>query len=185
MNKKYYSIDAYWYLILFSLVFTVVTIFLVKPEWSGRIISISFWYVSIPLSILALGFFRSENYFWSDSPIYKWSDKRKVDLIARIIVISFAFLFFYLLTFPLIRDIFGVLNGNLPIERTAYVNHTRVNSITGLLLERVVLDEEIENRSNSFSAYFFTPRHIMKEKSYKFLILPNSRLIVEASEISF
>jgi hypothetical protein len=167
------------YVALLILFGPIVLIWAIEPDWVARVIGTSPYYMLLILIPLHVSITRKRNYFGNDSPIYKWFNRLYVDIVVRALLFLFGVMFIYGNAIPFVQDLFLIINQEAPLRRTAYVAHTR--SLSGNISEEVILDT-YPNTSDEddLTAWYFTPRHIMKGNTYTFLILPHSRIIVEA-----
>lgn len=182
--KIYIPTSKSWYVAALVILMPIILVLFVEPAWAGRMAGISFGYVLLPILLLLFGLFRRQDYFGLDSPLYKRFSKNTIDFVARSIVVIFAAFAIFSLSLPFLKDVYASLRGEVPLVQEMYVANTRVNSITGLIMERVIVENNVETKENSYIAFFFSPSHIMHENSYEFLYLPNSRIILDARVIS-
>jgi hypothetical protein len=167
------------YIALLVLFGPILIIWAIEPDWVARVIGLSAYTFIIPFVPLYVSLTRRGDYFGLDSPLYKKFNKRYVDNTARGLLFLFGIVAFNLLVVPFSKDTLLISNLSAPIERTSYVAHTR--SLSGNISEEVILDTYPEvSKDDDLTAWYFTPRHIMTGNTYTFLILPNSRLIIEA-----
>jgi hypothetical protein len=185
--KIYIPVNWGWYVAVAVIFGPMVLIWTMEQNWMARLVSLLFFWGIIPIVILlwySLG--PSKNLvdigkrrnIWP-AYIIKIFGENGVDYLTRTLIFVAGLTYFMLAIFPLMKDMAFLLGNSVPIERTAYVAHTR--SLSGNISEEVIL-ETYPNTvdENDLTAWYFTPRHIMTGNTYTFLILPHSRIILEA-----
>lgn len=171
-----------WYVAVIVIFGPVVLIWAMEPDWVARVVGESPYVFVLTFIALYVSIMRNKDYFGTDSPIYKRFRKAYVDNGARILLFAFGIFSSYVSVIPFTQDLLLIYRGQAPIERIAYVANTR--SLLANLSEEVILDTYPQiSLDDHFTASYFAPRHIMKGNTYTFLILPNSRLIVEAEPV--
>lgn len=177
--KSYIPTSWGWYVAIVTIFGPMFLLWVMETDWVARIVGVSPFYLLLILIPLYVSLTRSKNYFDDGSPIYKWFNKFYVDITARLLLFLFSILFVYGNSIPFAQDLILIYRSQAPLERTAYVAHTR--SLLANISEEVILDTYPKaSDKDSLTASYFSPRHIMTGNTYTFLILPNSRLIVEA-----
>lgn len=167
-----------WYVAVILLFAPMVTIWAIEPNWLGRFIGLGFWFVLAPLLILWSALDPRVHFFREDAFLYKKFDKKRVEKVARIIVFVVGVLSSIFLVVPFSRDSIFLFSKN-PLTRTSLI--TDISGIgRGLIIEHIVLEKEVSTKDNSFTAWYFPPRHIMQGNTYEFLYLPHTRIILEA-----
>ncbi len=158
----------------------------VEPEWVGRLVGISMWRIAAPLALLWIAFrfafTKKIDYPYDASWVYKRYGKEVVDGILRVGAVALAVVFFIIMTPPFLKDVLLVMKDEAPLTRVGFVATTSQGK--GLITEYITLDKYAGTPDNSFSAWYFPPRHIMQGNTYEFLYLPNTHEILEARLIT-
>jgi hypothetical protein len=179
-----------WYIAVIIIFGPIFLIWIVEPDWVARMVGMGLFFFIPPLICFWYAFGSKENLsslrngknIWPDYIIKSFGGK-VIGFVTRalIFVAGFAMCFFF--TLPFTKDILLAISHKAPIERTAYVANTR--SLSGNLSEEVTLNTYPQAvKEDIFTAWYFTPRHIVTGRAYKFLYIPNSHIILEAVEVS-
>lgn len=174
------------YVALLVLFGPILLIWVIEPDWGARVVGMSLFVSIPPLICLCYALGPNQNLLdigkresiWP-SYIIRRIGERGVDVVTKTLIFGAGLVLTALLTLPFFRDLLLIISHKAPIERTAYVVHTR--SLSANISEEVVLDTYPElSDQDDLTAWYFAPRHIMKGNTYTFLILPHSRIIIEA-----
>jgi hypothetical protein len=118
-----------------------------------------------------------------ETPFVQKFGKRRIQIGARIVLCAVAALLFPI-SFQIIKDLTLVMNGKAPEIRTEMVRqYTGFSGRSKYFFATLRFDEEPSKPEGSYHAVFFPGKAIRERGTYKFLILPNSKLILEADPI--
>ena len=181
--KIYIPTSPGWYVAIGIILGPLLSILLIQPEWLGRLVGISFFFLSAPFLAFWGALSPRVKFVRDDSWLHKRYDRRSVDIVARSCVFLAGVVALLILTVPFTKDLIAIANHQAPLSRVGLVTRTSGNALTGLVNERVALDRDFVDQDNSFSALFFPPRHIMQGNTYEFLYLLNTHIILEARRL--
>lgn len=176
--------DKGWYVAVGAIILPIAVMYIIQPIWLARMIGIGMYYIFAPLALLGFVLYRSMDYFAANSSLYVRFHKKKVDTVARIVVSIFAIFLLYSMFLPYMLDVIHVVRDGAPLSARSYVERTRVGSLTGLIMEEVVVDSPVATSENTYTAYFFPPRYIVHKNTYEFYYLPHSRVILDAKLVN-
>jgi hypothetical protein len=190
--KNYIPTNWGWYVATLVIFGPMLLIWGMDTDWVARLIGLVILWGMIPIGIClwyALG--PRKNLTSIGDPVSVWPTyiikvigAEGAVLGTRGLILLAGLAFSFSLTIPLLRDLVVLTNNNFnPLEVTSLVLDTR--SLSGNISEEVVLEEyTIGTETSSFTAWYFSPHHIMKGNTYKFLYLPNSQIILEATPVT-
>lgn len=161
--------------------FALVLIFR-RREWLGRIIAL----VIVFYTAIGLVFWISLNtkidFFSKTSKMNKpgYETKKKVvDVIGRIFFLSFGVGLLCIFVIPLTNDVAHLMAGEKLKEVTATVTYN--HSLYGwwFLSQHLRLREQDGSKEKCYFLFSLKTR-LLRDKNYKFLIMPRSKLVLEA-----
>lgn len=167
----------------------VLSIVLIDPDWLGRILGLSallciptiFTFVYGIGPIEKINKFLDRKHLWPEY-IIKRVGLDGVDVLTKILCLILSGVLFYYLTLPFLKDVELIIKKEAPISMTALVSDTRRNSTSAGIFKSVTLEHGFEKKGN-FSTFYFDRQHIIKGKTYEFLYIPNTRIILDAKEV--
>jgi hypothetical protein len=150
----------------------------------GMVISVNLFWSIIPLILLSEGINPRTSILVEKSQfkkIIKDSSAKIANKIFRILLIITSLLCLWLYSIPIYSDTYDlaienkVKNGDFTIT-----NRSSLLGIFGLLVQYV----HIQNEDNIEYKYYFSPKHRLKvNEKYNLIILPHSRIILDAKPV--
>jgi hypothetical protein len=151
------------------------------PEWLVRFVSIIFWWFLATCMFISIGI--SKKFALSGRvqlPSNFGKPTNRGLLISRIFAIFLGIIGLFFLI-PLLKDVVLLLEQK---ENGLVIVQESVAYDSSIYIEWVRLVQYPSDGRNEFYAPFFSPRHIMQGKTYEFVYLPNSHLILEAHPVN-
>ena len=178
---------------IISLKFLVFLIYIILPygiiifagnEWVGRVIGLTIVFCTTTPLLLYLGLSKKIKIIKTSGKLNKVEQfkgkKNAVELGIRFMIVSFAIGFLILFIIPFVRDIYFLANKGTPVVTEQKIISN--NSPFGAWFLSQTIQLKMNQMTNFYYLYSLKKR-IRKNKSYKFKILPHSKLIVEVTEI--
>lgn len=163
-----------WVRFVFFIGVPFFLIYIVKPEWLGRVIA----YISLSLIVIVILIRELLRTDYNHVTVFDQKTKKIVVMVTKIL----GFLGLLLLSYGSInygRDILFLIQNKKPIEASGIVTEYRATAYSGFGLLGQFLDIKLaeEERDRSFTLVFHPV--IKKGNNIRFYYLPNSELIVQ------
>lgn len=164
--------------ILIAIIFgPYIALQIFHPEWLVRFIAIATWGVYFTFSFLKEGLYKKNLMSaWHLKP-----PTNKTLLIEQICLSGLGLIIFIFFLPPIIKDAIILISQK---ENALIITQELVVQDAHIYIENVRFAKYPIIGRNEFYAPFFSPRHIMQGKTYEFVYLPNSHLILEAHPVN-
>jgi len=103
--------------------------------------------------------------------------RQRIEWAIRFVVLAFGVFFFFVLTFPLGKDLLLLTVGQKPLRITRTLEYGRSGGRAGNPVENIGLSDDVKE----YQLYYPTKALRVGHK-YEFVVLPNSRIILDYGE---
>ncbi len=189
--KTYIPTNWGWYVATFIILGPFLFISFIEPDWLGRLIGLSFFFGIPPIIAFLYAFGPRKNLtdiahrknLWPQY-IIKRIGERGVDIVTKVLCLIAGMWIVLFMSLPFARDVLFIIDNAGPKEKKMHVVENQGSSVAGFVFREVVVDSYPSGTENTFRAWYFSPRYIMQGKTYEFLYLPNTHIILDAKSVS-
>lgn len=182
-TKKYFRVLVKWLPCLVALVLPFFCVWLIRPEWLGRLIAISLLLGFIVLFLLWIGFAPASKIIPKASKLNRQDYKKAkpiVVLFCRIFAIAILILDLHIFVLPVIKGISNLVSGG---ELEVVAVKVKYNSRRHRALYQGITPYNNDGEGKSYFLFYSTGPLIKRETTQEFLVLPGTGIVLEAKQI--
>ena len=181
--KIWMPTNPVWYVAVFVFFGPFIFEAIFGPSWIIKLLSISVLNIGITVLLFFFALTSRFSSLMEETPFVKKWGKERVLAGMRLFFLAWGLLMSPV-ALDLTKDIGAVIAGAAPEVRTdMVVQKTSWTGEGGYFVATIRFDSELAKPEGSYYALFFPVRHLQEGGTYEFLVLPNSKLILEAKPV--